>query len=225
MSEISIPDEVIMNKIYNIRGHKVMLDRDLAELYGVETRALKQAVRRNKKRFPDDFMFEMNQEEFELWRSQNVASKEDKIGLRYAPFCFTEQGLAVLSCVRNSDQAIEMNIRVVRIFTQMRQMLLTHKDLLVKVNDLEVKLSNQGKSIKQIFAYLKELLKEQDYPREPIGFKTKREKRLGVAMLRVNYFGSVSFLVLLATLRSTLFFTAFAVHPFLVTAVPFFVFS
>ena len=176
MSEISIPDEVIMNKIYNIRGHKVMLDRDLAELYGVETRALKQAVRRNKKRFPDDFMFEMNQEEFELWRSQNVTSKEDKKGLRYAPFCFTEQGLTMLSCVLNSDQAIEMNIRVVRIFTQMRQMLLTHKDLLVKVNDLEVKLSNQGKSIKQIFAYLKELLKEQDYPREPIGFKTKGKK-------------------------------------------------
>ncbi|TRX46296.1 ORF6N domain-containing protein [Fulvivirga sp. M361] len=176
MSEVSIPDEVIMNKIYSIRGHKVMLDRDLAELYGVETRALKQAVRRNKKRFPDDFMFEMNQEEFEHWRSHFVISKEDRKGLRYSPFCFTEQGLTMLSCVLNSDQAIEMNIRVVRIFTQMRQLLLTHKDLLIKVNDLEAKVSNQGKSIKQIFAYLKELLKEQDHPRDPIGFKTKGKK-------------------------------------------------
>ncbi len=176
MSEVSIPDEVIMNKIYSIRGHKVMLDRDLAELYGVETRALKQAVRRNKKRFPGDFMFEMTQEEFEHWRSHFVISKEDKKGLRYAPFCFTEQGLTMLSCVLNSDQAIEMNIRVVRIFTQMRQMLLTHKDLLIKVNELEAKVSNQGKSIKQIFAYLKELIQEKDQPREPIGFKRKGEK-------------------------------------------------
>ena len=129
--EIGIPQEVILSKIYLVRGQKVMLDRDLAELYGVETRVLKQAVRRNRKRFPDDFMFEMNKEELGVWRSQFVMSKEIKQGLRYAPFCFNEQGITMLSCIHNSDRAIEVNIRVIRTFTKMREMLLTHKDLLL----------------------------------------------------------------------------------------------
>ena len=105
-SEISIPNEVIISKIYEIREQIVMLDRDLAELYGVATKVLKQAVRRNIYRFPEDFMFEMKADEFEGWRSQFVTSKEDKQGLRYAPFCFTEQGVTMLSCILKSERAI-----------------------------------------------------------------------------------------------------------------------
>src|ERR1700733_13408008 len=97
-----IPDEMIINKIYMVRGQKVMIDRDLAELYGVETKVLKQAVKRNISRFPIDFMFEMNKHELENWRSQIVTSNSDKMGLRHAPFCFTEQGVAMLSSVLNS---------------------------------------------------------------------------------------------------------------------------
>ena len=97
--QITLPDEVVMTKIFIVRGQKVMIDRDLAELYGVETRVLKQAVRRNITRFPDDFMFEMTAEELSNWRSQFVTSISDKRGLRHAPFCFTEQGVTMLSCV------------------------------------------------------------------------------------------------------------------------------
>jgi hypothetical protein len=165
------PDEVIMNKIYMIRSKKVMIDRDLAELYGVETRVLNQAVKRNPDRFPDDFMFRMTNDEMENWKSQFVISNREKMGLRKPPLAFTEQGLAMLSSVLNSEKAILVNIQIIRIFTKMREMLLTHKDLLIKMNELESKFSNQDKSIKQIFAYLKQLVKEQESPRQAIGFK------------------------------------------------------
>ena len=169
-----VPDEVVMSKIYLIREEKVMLDRDLAELYGVETKQLKRAVRRNEKRFPLDFMFELTREEFDHLRSQIDTSSWG--GTRYVPMAFTEQGVAMLSSVLNSDRAIEVNIQIIRIFTKLRKMLLTHKDLLAKVSELEAKVSNQDKSIRQIFAYLKELIQEKDQPREPIGFKRKGEK-------------------------------------------------
>jgi hypothetical protein len=112
---MTLPDEVIISKIYLIRGQKVMIDRDLAELYGVKTKRLKEAVRRNIERFPEDFMFEMDKKEFESWRGANVTASEDRQGLRYAPFCFTEQGLTMLSCILNSSTAIEVTIRVIRI--------------------------------------------------------------------------------------------------------------
>lgn len=166
-----MPDEVVLAKIYEIRGQKVMLDRDLAELYGVQTRVLKQAVRRNEKRFPEDFMFEMNKEELENWRSQNVTSKEDRQGLRYAPFCFTEQGVTMLSCVLNSERAIKVNIRVIRTFTKMREMLLTHKDLLLEMEEIRKKVSGQDKKIELIFNYLRQFIKEQENPRKKIGYK------------------------------------------------------
>ncbi len=174
-NELMVPDEVVMNKIYLISGKKVMLDRDLAELYGVATKALKQAVRRNGKRFPKDFMFEMTRKEFTDWRSQFVTSKEDMKGLRYAPFCFTEQGVTMLSCILNSDRAIMVNIQIIRIFSKMREMLLTHKDLLIKMNELESKITNHDKSIKQVFTYLKQLIKEESKPSKPIGFKQKKK--------------------------------------------------
>src|ERR1700744_1077828 len=126
VTSIAIAEETIISKIYMIRGQKVMMDRDLAELYGVETKRLKEAVRRNIGRFPSDFLFEMSKTEFEDWRSQFASSKEDKRGLRYAPFCFTEQGVTMLSCVLNSQRAIAVNIQVIRVFTKMREMLLTN---------------------------------------------------------------------------------------------------
>jgi hypothetical protein len=175
MNEISIPEEVILGKIYEIRGQKVMIDRDLAELYGVETKRLKEAVRRNIPRFPEDFMFEMTKVEFEDWRSRFASSKSDRVGLRYAPFCFTEQGLTMLSCVLNSEHAIKINILVVRTFTKMREMLLTHKDLLLKMEELEKKVSNQDDKVVQIFDYLKRFIQDQKTPRTEVGYKKKED--------------------------------------------------
>ncbi|HKR06470.1 MAG TPA: ORF6N domain-containing protein [Bacteroidia bacterium] len=172
-----LPDEIIINKIYLIRGMKVMIDRDLAELYGVETKALKQAVKRNLERFPEDFMFEMSAEEFENWRSQIVTSNfSDKMGLRYPPFCFTEQGVAMLSSVLNSKQAIEVNIRIIRIFTKMREVLSTHKDILLKLEQLERKVNKHDGDIQRIFEALKQLLNPKLPPRKPVGFKIKGKK-------------------------------------------------
>ena len=111
--QILISEEIITSKIYVIRNQKVMLDRDLAKLYDVETKVLKQSVRRNTNRFPKDFMFEMTKEELEIWRSQFVTSKSDLKGLRHMPFCFTEQGVTMLSCILNSDRAIEVNIKII----------------------------------------------------------------------------------------------------------------
>ena len=130
---LMVTDETVVNKIYLIRGKKVMVDRDLAEMYGVETSQLKRQVKRNIDRFPEDFMFEMNKEELQKWRSQFGISNEDKMGLRYAPFCFTEQGVAMLSSVLKSKTAIDVNIQIIRVFTRMREILLTHKDLLLKI--------------------------------------------------------------------------------------------
>ena len=169
--KLIIPDEVVMNKIYLIRGQKVMLDMDLAELYGVETKQLKRAVRRNGVRFPDDFMFELNKEELEILRSQIGTSSWG--GVRYAPMAFTEQGVAMLSSVLNSERAVLVNIHIIRVFTRMREMLLTHKDILLKLEQIERKRIQQDDDIKLIFEYLKELLNPKTEPMRKIGFKIK----------------------------------------------------
>lgn len=174
IKQASIPDEIIMDKIYFIRGQKIMLDRDLAELYGVETKRLKEAVRRNISRFPEDFMFEMGKEEFENWRTQFASSKEEFKGLRYAPFCFSEQGVTMLSCVLNSERAIAVNIQIIRIFHRMREMISTHKDILLKLEQLENKVSNHDEDIRLIFDYLKQLLNPVSAPRDVIGFKVHK---------------------------------------------------
>jgi len=173
---ILVPDEVIMNKIYLIRGQKVMLDRDLATLYGVETKRLKEAVRRNIERFPKDFMFEMTKKELEAWRSETTLSEEDKKGLRYTPFCFTEQGVTMLSCVLNSQRAIEVNIRIIRIFTKLREIVLTHKDILLKLEQIEKQVTQNSKEIQIIFSALRQLLQQEDKPRERIGFKIGKSR-------------------------------------------------
>ncbi|MFC2123959.1 ORF6N domain-containing protein [Bacteroidota bacterium] len=167
--EVAIPDEVVMNKIYLIRTRKVMLDKDLAELYGVETKQLKRAVRRNVIRFPDDFMFELNKQEIDNLRCLFGTSSWG--GTRYAPMAFTEQGVAMLSSILNSDRAIKVNIQIIRIFSRMRQMLLTNKDLLIKMDELEKKVAGHDEKIHLIFDYLKQFIKEQEKPRTRIGFK------------------------------------------------------
>ena len=171
-----IPEETIISRIYLVRGQKVMIDRDLAELYGVETKRLKEAVRRNSERFPDDFMFEMTDNEFQNWRTQFATSKADMIGLRYAPFCFTEQGVTMLSCVLNSNRAIETNIRIIRVFTKMREMLLTHKDILLKMEHFEKQIVRNTEDIQLLFEALKQLLNPPQEPRRLIGFRRKDEE-------------------------------------------------
>jgi phage regulator Rha-like protein len=144
---LALPEKDIVNRIFFIRGQKVMIDRDLAEMYGVETKVMKQAVRRNLSRFPQDFMFEMTSEELENWRSQIVTSNSDKMGLRYAPFCFTEQGVAMLSSVLNSETAIQVNIQIIRVFASMKQLLMDNKDLQLKMEQLEKVVSKHDKEI------------------------------------------------------------------------------
>jgi hypothetical protein len=175
MNSNAIPDEVIVNKIYFIRGEKVMMDRDLAALYDVETRILNQAVKRNMKRFPKDFMFHLNEKELENWKSQIVTSNKERMGMRKMPFAFTEQGVAMLSSVLNSDRAIEVNIRIIRIFTRLRSMLLTHKDILLKLEQLEKQVTRNSEDVRLIFQALRQLINEPVQPRKRIGFKRKNE--------------------------------------------------
>ncbi|OQX65166.1 MAG: DNA-binding protein [Desulfococcus sp. 4484_242] len=162
-----MPVERLIGKIYLIRKRKVMLDRDLAGLYGVETRTLKQSVRRNIKRFPPDFMFELSKKEFSDWRSQFVMSNADKMGLRHPPMAFTEQGVAMLSSVLKSDRAIQVNIQIMRAFTQLREMLSTHEGLRKKIEAMEEKYDQQ---FKVVFDAIKQLLEVETTPKRKIGF-------------------------------------------------------
>lgn len=176
---IMLPEAIIKDKIFLIRGQKVMLDRDLAELYGVETKYLKRQVKRNSLRFPNDFMFELTHDEFIEWRSQYVTSKEDKQGLRYAPYAFTENGVAQLSSVLNSERAIKVNLQIIRLFTTMRQLASNHKEILNKLDELERKGIERDEKFMLIFEYIKQFegskQEELEYQnRKPIGYKTKK---------------------------------------------------
>ena len=171
-----LPDELIINKIILLRDQKVLVDRDLADLYGVETRMLNQAVKRNIKRFPDDFMFQMTSEEMNIWKSQIVISDNDRMGLRKPPFVFTEQGVAMLSSVLNSDTAILVNIQIMRVFTKLRRLLDSHKEILRKLESIEKKDIEQDEKILLVFEYLKQLeqIKQDETllkERKRIGFK------------------------------------------------------
>ena len=159
--------EVIASKIYLIRGKKVMLDRDLAFLYGTETRILNQAVKRNIRRFPDDFMFQITEYEVKNWISQIVTSNKEKMGLRKRPLAFTEHGILMLSSVLNSKKAIQVNIQIMRTFTQLRRMLLTNQDLRRKVAEIEKKYDGQ---FKIVFDAIRQLLTPPEKPRRRIGF-------------------------------------------------------
>ncbi len=171
---MKISDELVINKIHLIRGQKVMLDRDLAALYGVETKQLKRQVNRNHNRFPDDFMFNLSVQEFNNLRSQSGTSSWG--GIRYTPYAFTEQGVSMLSGVLNSETAILVHIQIIRVFAKMKELLLTHKDILLQIEKIERKLTGHDEDIALIFQYLKQLLNPPQPPRQKIGFRRKDEK-------------------------------------------------
>lgn len=153
-----------------------MIDKDLAGLYNVETKVLNQAVRRNRERFPGDFMFRLTKTEWKVLRSQIVTLETGRGKYaKYPPYAFTEHGVAMLSGVLKSKTAVRVNIRVIRIFTRMRQMILTHKDILLQLQNIEKKLAGHDEDIVLIFKYLKQLLSPPQPPRQKIGFKIKEE--------------------------------------------------
>jgi hypothetical protein len=163
----------IENRIFAVRGHRVMLDSDLAELYGVKTKTLKQAVRRNIDRFPADFMFVLTYKEFANLRSQIVTSSSGQWGgTRYRPMAFTEQGVAMLSSVLRSKRAVRVNIEIMRAFVRLREILLAHKDLARKLKELEKRLEKHDEDIGLIFEAIRELMTPPDTPPKKIGFKT-----------------------------------------------------
>ena len=169
-AEITITDDIIMSKILVIRGQKVMIDRDMAELYGVTTKRLNEQVKRNGLRFPDDFMFQLTDEE----KNEVVAKCDHLKSLKFSPTlpnAFSEHGAVMLASVLNSETAIKVNVQIIRIFTKMREMLITHKDILLKLESVEKQVTNHDEKIKLIFEYLKELLHNPNPPRELIGFK------------------------------------------------------
>lgn len=164
-----IPTEKILHNILVIRNNKVILDRDLAILYGVETRSLKQAVKRNVKRFPKDFMFVLTKKEIELMVSQNVIPSKSYFG-GAKPMVFTEQGVAMLSSVLNSDRAIEVNILIMRAFVKLREIISTHKKVETKLKEIESKLSEHNDQIVQIIELINQLLAPPESPKKKIGF-------------------------------------------------------
>ena len=171
-----VPMEVVEGKILLVRGKKVMLDRDLALLYGVETRTLNQAVRRNITRFPEDFMFQLSNEEMENWKSQIVISNKERMGFRKRPNAFTENGVAMLSSVLNSERAIEVNIQIMRTFTKLREILSTHKELAHKLSQLENKIERHDGEIKAIFNAIRQLMASPpETKKRKIGFKREHE--------------------------------------------------
>jgi len=164
-----IPTERIVSRIFLIRGVKVLLDQDLAKLYDVETRALNQAITRNIERFPEDFMFQLAQYEFDSLKSQIVTSSWG--GVRKRPFVFTEQGVAMLSSVLKSKRAIQVNVQIVRTFIQLREMMMTHKDLKEKIEVME---KRYDKQFKAVFDAIKQLVIQEEQPRREIGFREKK---------------------------------------------------
>ena len=165
---IPISDDRIISKILYIRSQKVMLDEDLAKLYNVETKRLNEQVKRNIDRFPKDFMFQLTPKEFANLKSQIATSSWG--GNRKLPLAFTEHGILMLSGVLNSKTAIKVNVRIIRIFIKMREMMLTHKDILLKLEILEKDVTNNTKDIQVIFQYVKQLLNPPSPPRRKIGF-------------------------------------------------------
>ncbi len=172
-----VAEQKILNRIHVIRGQKVMLDRDLAEMYGVETKVFNQSVKRNAERFPKDFMFNLTEKKWENLRSQIVTSSWG--GARYRPNIFTEQGVAMLSSILNSKTAIEVNIRIIRVCTRLREYALTQKDILLQLAQLEKEVKGNTRDIDNIFAVLKKLIEKHNSPapRNKIGFKNYEEKK------------------------------------------------
>ncbi len=168
-----VSDGIVIGKIHIIRGQKVMLDEDLAELYEVKTKRLNEQVKRNKERFPSDFMFQLSKKEFVDLKSQNATARWG--GRRNQPYAFSEHGVLMLTSVLKSRKAIQVNIQIMRIFTKMRKLLLSQKDLVLKVEKIETKLEGQDYEIRVLFEYLKKLMQQKQLQddqetRNKIGF-------------------------------------------------------
>lgn len=181
------PEEQIFRKIYVVRDQKILLDADLAELYGVETKRLKESVKRNRDRFPSDFMFELSAEEWNSLRPQIATLNDHEPGdehsqakrgkhSKYLPMVFTEQGVAMLSSVLKSKRAVDVNIQIMRVFVKMRRMISSYHDLVTKIEKLEESDLQQNEHIKNIYDVIKELLEPAVKDQRPIGFRTSRDK-------------------------------------------------
>lgn len=175
MNKLVPKEEFIAGKIYVIRNQKVMIDGDLAELYGVETKTLKRAVRRNIERFPEDFMFEMRSEEYNSLRYQFGTLKRGK-HTKYLPMVFTEQGVAMLSGIIRSPQAIQVNIQIMRVFVKMRKLILNYHELIEKVEAIEANAADQNQHIIRIYEIIKELIEPSYKNRNPLGYTLKEER-------------------------------------------------
>ena len=174
-SKLGAPVQLIERRIYLIRGQKVLIDSDLAELYLVETRALIQAVKRNCERFPEDFMFQLTREEAQSLRSQIVISNFGaRGGRRYLPHAFTEHGIAMLSSVLKSRRAIQMNILIIRAFVRLREMLSTHQDLAHKIEGLERQQKEHGQQLEAVYSILNKLMYAPTKPPKSIGFRIEK---------------------------------------------------
>jgi phage regulator Rha-like protein len=171
---IIIADEVVMNKIYYIRKQKIMLDRDLAELYGVQATRLREQVKRNIERFPKRFMFQLTTKEIDMMVSQNAIPSKKYLG-GSLPYAFTEHGVLMLASVLKSGKAMQVSIRVIEIFVKMREMLTAHKDILIQLQKIEKKLTAHDGDIHLIFEYLKQLLNPPQPARKKIGFRIPNE--------------------------------------------------
>ena len=171
-----VPDEIVMNKIYIIRNHKVMLDRDLAELYGVKSIRLREKVKRNITKFPEHFMFQLTEIEVEIMVSQNAIPSKSHLG-GTLPFVFTEHGILMLANVLKSDRAVLVSIRIIELFVKLREMLLANTELKYEIEKIKRKLDNQDKNMEIVFRYLDELLdkKENPKPRVKIGYKLPKK--------------------------------------------------
>lgn len=166
---VQIPEELLFRKIHSIGGKKVMFDFDLADLYQVETKRLNEQVKRNRDRFPSDFMFQLSEDQWTNLRSHFATAEFSK--RRTLPYAFTEEGVAMLSSVLKSSVAIAVHIQIIRVFTKMRTLLLTHNDLLKEIDRLNQKMGAQDKRIDLIFTYLKQFVAQKNTPRKSIGFK------------------------------------------------------
>ena len=167
---MTIPMEIIKGKIYLIRGQKVLLDSDLAELYLVETKRLIQAVKRNIDRFPADFMFQLKDQELGALRSQSVTSNPGRGGRRTSPYAFTEQGIAMLSSVLNSDRAVQVNIAIMRAFVQMRELAASNRELARRLDELEKKFAGHDRQFVAVFDAIREMVTPVDKKGRKIGF-------------------------------------------------------
>jgi hypothetical protein len=166
----------IEKRIFAVRGRQVMLDEDLADLYGVETRVLVQQVKRNAKRFPGDFMFQLTSAEAEVLRSQIVISNEGRGGRRYAPYVFTEQGIAMLSGVLRSDRAIAVNIEIMRTFVELRRVASSYVAIEKRLEEIERELGGHDEQLNQIFATLRQLISPPARPKRPVGFRVQEDE-------------------------------------------------